>query len=185
MKVEYRQDHTPELMSRARTRFSGEISRLRALGFSEFCCYTELLPRYSAITHFPIFILAKLNREIVRMESPLRLAMSQPILAHRERGAYALVFGMGVKFYTLFTDDTCLITANFPSQPIQDMFLKIYKSAEPRSIEDCWRAHAAEAEAFQQAGKRIEEGIRFENYISISRREDATAKAAFDIFPPE
>lgn len=162
-------------MNRARVRFSDEISRLRAIGFSEFCCYTELLPKYSAITHLLIFVLAKLNREIIQVESPLRLTMSQPILAHRERGAYALVFGMGVKFYTLFTDGTGLISANFPSQPVQDMIRKIYKSAEPRGIEECWQAHNLEVVNFQRMGRVVDNLIRFESYISISRREDTTA----------
>lgn len=174
MKIEYRQDHTPDRMNRARMRFRSEIERLRSLGFSEFCCYTELLPRFSALIHFPIYFLALYNREIIRVESPLRLAMSQPILVHRDQGAYALVFGMGVKFYTLFTDDTGLITANFPSQPIQDMRLKIYKSAEPRSIEECWQAHLGEMTGFGATGKRVDDRIRFEAYISISQREDQT-----------
>ena len=185
MKIEYRQDHAPELMDRARMRFAEEIGRLKRLGFSEFCCYTELMSRFSALTLLPIYSLAKINREIIRVESPLRLAMSPPILVHREQGAYALVFGMGVKFYTLFTDNTGLITANFSSQPIQDMYKKVYKTAAPRSIEDCWEAHMAEAQGFQQAGKRIEEAIRFENYVNISRREDGSANAAFDILSTE
>ncbi|MCK6582116.1 MAG: hypothetical protein L6Q49_03350 [Anaerolineales bacterium] len=175
MKVDYRQDRDPELMNLARARFSDEIRQLRAVGFTDFCCYTELLQNYSAITHLPIFILAKLNREIIRVESPLRLAMSQPILAHRERGAYALVFGMGIKFYTLFTDGTGLISANFPSQPIQDMMLKIYKTAEPRSIEDCWQVHNVEVAGFQKMGREVDNLIRFESYLSISRREETTA----------
>lgn len=172
MNVEYRQEHMPELMNQARMRFKDQMDILRKLGFADFCCYTEILPRYSLFTHLLIFLMAKLNRELIRVESPFRLAMSQPILVHRTEKAYALVFGMGVKFYTLFTDETGLIHANFPSEPIQDMFAKVYKTATTRSIEECWHAHTAETNNFQQEGKEIDERIRFENYLSISRREE-------------
>ncbi len=172
MKIEYRQDFLPELADKARTRFEEEINRLRAFGFSEFGCYTELLPNYSLLTHLLIFVLAKSNREIIRVESPLRLAMSQPLLVHREQASCALVFGMGVKFYSLFTDGTGLITANFPSRPIQDMQRKLYKSAAPRSLEECWQAHQAEIVSFQQIGRQLDEEISFENYVAISKREE-------------
>lgn len=172
MNVEYRQEYMPELMNRARIRFKDEMDVLRKMGFAEFCCYTEILPRYSVFSHLFIFLLAKLNRELIRVESSLRLAMSQPILVHRTEKAYALVFGMGVKFYTLFTDKTGLISANFQSEPIQDMFAKVYKNAAPCSIEECWHAHVAETNNFRQEGKEVDERIRFENYLSISRREE-------------
>lgn len=172
MNIEYRQEDIPELMNRARVRFKDEMDILRKMGFVEFCCYTEVMPRYSAFTHLTIFLLAKLNRELIRVVAPLRLAMSQPMLVHRTEKAYALVFGLGVKFYTLFTDETGLISANFPSEPIQDMFAKIYKTASPRSIEECWLAHTAETNNFRQEGKEIDERIRFENYLSISQREE-------------
>lgn len=175
MKVEYRQDNDPELMGGARKRFTDEIGQLRSFGFTEYCCYTELLPNYSAITGIVTYLLAKLNREIIRIETPLRIAMSQPILVHREQGAYALVFGLGVKLYTLFTDGTGLITANFPSQPIQDMQLKLYKFAEPRSIADCWQAHLTETASLQKMGRQVDERIDFENYVMISKREENAA----------
>jgi hypothetical protein len=172
MNVEYRQDNNPELMGETRKRFVDEIGQLRSFGFAEYCCYTELLPKYSAITNLLTYLLAKLNHEIIRIELPLRIAMSQPILVHREQGAYALVFGLGVKFYTLFTDGTGLITANFPSQPIQDMQLKLYKFAEARSIADGWQAHLTEIASLQKMGRQVDERIDFENYVLISRREE-------------
>ena len=172
MNIEYRQDFLPELTNRARTRFADETSRLRVLGFSEFGCYTELLPNFSLLTHLLIFLLAKFNREIIRVESPLRLAMSQPLLVHHEQLTYALVFGMGVKFYSLFSDGTGLISANFPSRPIQDMQRKLYKSAAPRSLEECWQAHQREIESFQQMGRQLNDRIAFENYVAISKREE-------------
>lgn len=174
MNVEYRQESHPELMEKARMRFADEIRRLRVLGFSEFCCYTELMPKFSVVTHFPIFVLAKMNRELIRLESPLRLVMSQPILVHHALGTYALVFGMGVKFYTLFTDETGLVTANFQTQPIQDMQRKLYKFFIEQSIENAWQAHQAEITSFQNMGRQVNDQIRFENYVSISKREEGS-----------
>ncbi len=172
MNIEYRQEYDPELMERARTRFADETSRLRAFGFAEFGCYTELLPNYSLLTHFLIYLLAKVNREIVRVESPLRFAMSQPLLVHRETATYALVFGMGVKFYTLFSDGTGLISVNFPSNPIQDMPRKLYKYPAPRSLEECWQAHQRDIAEFQRTGRQLDDKITFEKYATISRREE-------------
>lgn len=175
MKVDYRQDNLPELMSRARVRFKDEMDILRRLGFIEFCCYTELLPQYSAITYALVFLMAKLNRELISIESPLRLTMSQPLLIHRDHGTYALVFGKGVKFYTIFTDETGLITTNFDSQLVQNMNLKVYKNIAPGSIEESWRAHVDETNGFLQKGKSIDETIRFENYVSLSQREESAS----------
>lgn len=172
MKLDYRQDNSSKLMNRARVRFKDEMDRLRRLGFIEFCCYTELMPKYTALTHLAVFLMAKINRELIGFESPLRLAMSQPLLVHRAHGTYALVFGMGVKFYTMFTDKTGLITTNFPSQPIQNMILKVYKITASGSIEDAWRAHLDETGKYLQDGKSVDEIIRFENYVSISQREE-------------
>lgn len=172
MNIEYRQEFEPELTAKTRARFADEINRLRALGFSDFGCYTELLPNYSLLTHFMIFLMAKSNREVIRLESPLRFVMSQPLMVHRERSTYALVFGMGVKFYTLFSDGTGLISANFPSRPIQDMQRKLYKYAQPCSFDECWRAHQSEILSFQQRGLQLDDGNAFEKYVAISKREE-------------
>ncbi|RJP53731.1 MAG: hypothetical protein C4583_04160 [Anaerolineaceae bacterium] len=172
MNIEYRQEYEPELTAKVRARFADEMNRLRAFGFSDFGCYSELLPNYSLFTHFIIFLLAKANREIIRVESPLRLVMSQPLLVQREQSTYALVFGMGVKFYTLFTDGTGLISANFPSRLIQDMQRKLYKYAQPCSLDECWRAHQSEILSFQQRGLQLDVGHSFEKYVAISRREE-------------
>lgn len=172
MNIEYRQENGPELTKKARARFADDMNRLRAFGFSEFGCYTELLPKYSLLTHCVVFVLAKANREIIRVESPMRLVMSQPLLIHREQSTYALVFGMGVKFYSLFTDGTGLISANFSSNPIQDMRQKLYKYPEPGSLAECWQAHQKEIASFIQRGKKLDETLEFEKYVAISRRED-------------
>lgn len=172
MNVEYRQEFDPALMEKARARFADEINRLRALGFSEMSCYTELLPKYSLLTYFLVYLLAKINRELIRVESPLRLVMSQPLLFNRAESTVALVFGMGVKFYTLFTDGTGLISTSFPSRPIQDMQLKLYKFAGPRSLGECWQAHQAEMASFIQMGRQLDEALSFEKYVAISKRED-------------
>ena len=172
MKIEYRHEYEPDMTEKVRARFAEETRRLRALGFSNFGCYTELLPNFSLITHFIVYLMTKANREIIRVESPLRLVMSQPLMIHRESSTYALIFGMGVKFYSLFMDETGLISANFPSRQIQDMQRKLYKSAVPRSVEECWQAHQKEIADFQRSGRKLDDGLSFEKYVSISKRED-------------
>ena len=172
MKIESWQETDPDLIEKSRARFGDEINNLRSLGFLELCHYTEMLPPFSLATFFFGFLLMIAKREIVRVESPLRIAMTQPLMAQSESGTYALVFGLGVKFYTLFTDGTGLISASFDSQPTQDMQLMLYKYAGKRSIEDCWRAHRNEIESFTQAGKEVELQIRFDNYVSLSEREN-------------
>lgn len=172
MQVEYRQDTDPELIAKARARFGDEINHLRAFGFLELSCYTELLPKYSLLSHLYIFALAKMNRELIRVESPLRLVMSQPLLFNRVDSTYALVFGLGVKFYSIFTDGTGVISANFASRPIQDMQWKLYKFPESRSMEACWQAHQQEIAGFIQMGRQVDDAIDFEKYVSISKREE-------------
>jgi hypothetical protein len=175
MKIEYRQETSIDLIQAARNRFSNEVTQLKRLGFFDLCVYTELLPKYSILTLLPIFIMAKLKREIIRVETPLRLVMAQPLLAHQDHGAYAIAFGMGIKLHTLFTDGTCVVTTNFPSQPIQNMQTKVYKSEGSMGIADCWAKHISEVDSFEKMGKQIDKNIRFTGYVFISQREEESA----------
>ncbi|MFZ5857975.1 MAG: hypothetical protein ACOYZ6_14185 [Chloroflexota bacterium] len=172
MKIEYRHEYEPEVTEKVRARFTEETRHLHELGFSDFGCYTELLPNYSLITHFIIYLMANANREVIRVESPMRLVMSQPLMIQREHSTYALIFGMGVKFYSLFMDGMGVISANFPSRPIQNMQRKLYKSAMTRSMEECWQAHRAEIVNIQNSGGILDNGLSFEKYVSISKREE-------------
>ena len=73
MKIESWQETDPDLIEKSRARFGDEINNLRSLGFLELCHYTEMLPPFSLATFFFGFLLMIAKREIVRVESPLRI----------------------------------------------------------------------------------------------------------------
>ena len=86
-------------------------------------------------------MLVALPFEVSRIGRNLRASIFFLLLVSRECDTYVSPFGLGLKFYTSFTDGTCVITGNFNSQAINDDREKLYKSAQPCSIEEAWQQH--------------------------------------------
>ncbi len=172
MRVAYQQTTQSEIVSRVRDRYASEIALLKDMGFAELCFYTEAMFPLSLLLLFPVVLLMRAQKEVIQIQSPLRIAVCCPILVAREYATYAVMMGYGVKFYTNFTDGTGLISANFPSLDILDLKGKLYKYAAPQPIESAWRLHLDRTESLKAEGKQVRNRIGFEDFVELSARED-------------
>ncbi len=161
-----------ELIDKVRARYSSDLDQLKDLGFEELCFYTERLFPFSFLVLFPIFLLMRSKREVIHIQNPLRITASYPLLVASTDATCALVMGLGIKFYTPFSDGTGLISANFPTDEIQDRREKLYKYAIPQPLAAAWQFHRDRLQMFRAQGRAVREWVGFEGYVELSRREE-------------
>jgi hypothetical protein len=138
MSISYDVVQDSHTADRVRRRFAEPISRLVRLGFGEVCIYRETGPAYSALTAFPAALLMLMRREVVGLFPPWKLSGAFPLLIHTAPPAYAIPFGLGVKFHTRFEDGTALVTATFASKLLPAPPNPIRKQARRMSVESGW-----------------------------------------------
>ena len=158
-----------------RCKYQAGIDELKRLNFEELCFYSETVPTlgmsYGLAGLLGTF--SALSNELAKIESTLSINLFHLVLVSREYTAYAFPFGLGVKFYTSFTDGTCVISANFESREIHDDSEKLYKSARPRLIEVAWTDHQNLVDKFRSEGKQRKHEVCFDDYLELVRREDS------------
>jgi hypothetical protein len=162
----------PELLARIRSRYAKEIHALSALGFRTLGFTIEQLGPGSVILKFPMFILMLVNREVVAVRSPLRLAAGNLLLLHPDPPALALPMGMGTKIYTDFTDRTILISCTFSSYAVPRPGSSIAKIITSKGIDEAWRLHQQRVLELQSEGKAVVAHTSFDDYVDMSRREE-------------
>ncbi len=172
MQIAYQQTTDFEVTARVRERYLSEINALKRIGFEEQCFYTEMLSPFSLLLFLPSFLLMRAHREVMHIRDPLRIAASYPLLIHRDSATYALIMGMGIKFYTQFIDGTGVITTSFPTQAIHDPIGQLYKYSGPASIELAWQSHQDQIGKLTAAGKQFAPQLNFEGYVEISKQEE-------------
>jgi hypothetical protein len=168
MKIHCEQIADPAITVRIAKRYETEIDILRRLQFQDFCYYNERLFPFSAVAYFIPLLLMRLYREVIQFRRPLRISTNHPLLIAPRHATYGLVMGMGVKFYTVFTDGTVLISANFHSREIHDDRRKVYKHATPGSIHTAWQSHQQLITALQGQEKTFDEPMHFDTYVRAS-----------------
>jgi hypothetical protein len=175
MPIAYEQTLEKEIHDRVRRKHGAILNELRALNFAEYYFFGETV---GALGFSPLGcsgflgMLVALFTEITRIESNLSITLFNVVMASREYAAYASPFGLGVKFYTGFTDGTCVITGNFDSPAIHDHLEKLYKVAMPQSVAAAWSNHKALVDAFSAEGKQKSEPLSFAGYLQLVQRED-------------
>lgn len=150
-----------------RYRFQASRTELIRLGFKELCCYRETTGPFGLLLYLPIIF-----AEIVKVHGLLRVSLHLILLTAQDYATYALVFGMGVKFYTPFVDGTALITANFRTTEVQDAAQKFYKAGCPGSMTEAWGFHRAAVEHHRAAGSATSATLNFGGFVELSTRED-------------
>ncbi len=157
---------------RVRERYRADMSALSQLGFRELCFYREGTQPFSLVFFLPIFLLMRAKRELVQIQSPLRITAAYPLMASNEYSTGALILGLGIKFYTSFTDGSGLITANFLTDLIDDDRRQLYKYGAVQSTPDAWEQHRGHINQRKATGKRLREPFGFEDYVRLSKREE-------------
>ncbi len=110
--ITYQQVTQKKTRDQIQNRYHSDIARLARLGFEELCFYSETLPPFSCILFSPIILLMLVKKEVIKITNPLRITACYPLLVSGNRTACALVYSLGIKFYTHFTDGTALISLN-------------------------------------------------------------------------
>jgi hypothetical protein len=108
----------PGLQSRVRSRYAKDIEALARLGFRTLCSCVEQLGPYSAILRLPMMLLMLSFREVLLIRPPLRVAAASLLMTHPDPPTVALPMGMGVKFYSGFSDGSVLVTTSFQSYAV-------------------------------------------------------------------
>jgi hypothetical protein len=169
--TEYSQITDLRLQARIRDRYQHEIAKLENLGFRHLAYCLETLGPYSAILQFPIIPYALLKREILQLVRPLRIAIANIILFQTNPPAFALCMGMGIKFYSAFSDGTLLISSDFIS--------RVAPRSEPPIIRLCskttpgmaWSKHKNEALRITEKIP-VSEKLSFNDYVTLSEYEE-------------
>lgn len=174
MASEYRQIADKGIEDRVRAKYQISINQLKRLNFEELCLFGESSWGFGLSNGLlgPLGVLAALPSEVIRIGSDLTATAYFLLLVSREYDTYVSSFGLGTKFYTSFTDGTCVITANFDTAPIHDDQEKLYKFAQPCPLEDAWRQHQAKVAEFTAKGKQRKYHLSFDEFARLAHWED-------------
>jgi hypothetical protein len=158
--------------SRLEKRYEYEISSLENLGFRHLAYCLEDHGPYSALTQFLVIPLAFSKREILIFKWPFRLASANVLLSTQNPSSIALCMGMGIKFYSSFSDGTLIISSDFISSAIPHTGSKITRLQPQRTLKDTWAFHKAEVHSRLQDANPLAEVMKFEHYVKMSELEE-------------
>lgn len=175
MPITYQQTADKEIHDRVKRKHSEVIQELRLLNFQELYFFGETVGAlgfspFGLAGFFGMFI--TLFKEVTRVESNLGITLFNVVMGSMEYATYACPFGLGVKFYTGFTDGTCVITANFESPAIRNEMVRLYKVAGPQTVAAAWSNHKDWVDRLCQEEKQKDEPLSFAGYVKLTQRED-------------
>ncbi len=177
------------LQSRVRTRYASEISALETLGFRHLAFKLEARAPFSALAYLPLLPLMRRAKEILVFPFPLRLAAANVLFIHPEPPTIATCMGLGVKFYTNFSDRSLLISSTLLSHAaLQDPGIhnpnsQIVRTPPYRTLEEAWLSHMSQIARLEATGKKISSTGSFADYVEISEREGADLRRAESELP--
>jgi Zn-dependent protease len=168
LREEYVEITDPTLQSRVRARHGSKLASLQALGFQHFACRLEVLPPYSAISKFPI-VLIMFSKEVLVFPKPARLGVANILMIHSSPSSIAECLGLGIKFYSVFSDGTLLISSSFRSALAPTSNSRIIMNPHCRSVEEAWLAHKQKAAELELQGIRVQNLSSFADYVKIEK----------------
>jgi Zn-dependent protease len=168
-RTEYMELVEPSVQARVRARHGLKIAPLQSLGFQQFAYPLEVLPPYSAISRFPV-VLMMLNKEVLVFPKPARLAVATALLLHSNPASLAECMGIGVKFYSVFSDGTLLISSSYRSPLLAAPNSGIIKNPHCQSPEEAWGAHQKRVAELAAQGIAIQNFQSFGDFVEITKR---------------
>jgi len=175
--VAYASDVPPAVQRRVRRRYAADFRQLASLGFADFIYYSEIMK--ARPMSVAMLVLMVLRREVVFRHEGLRFGASYLLMQHDGPFAVALPMGMGVKFYTAFTDGSLLIASSFPSEAIPYDGRSVQKYTDNTSLEAAWHAHCVRVEDAVSAGKTTRRVTTFDEFVELSLQEEAALAERF------
>ena len=168
MGEEYTEILDPELQARVRARHGVKIRSLQSLGFQHLTYCLEVLPPYSAIWKFPILLMMR-AKEVVLLPRPARIGVAYPLLSNYNPSTIAEVLGLGVKFYSVFSDGTLLISSSYHSRLAPGSNSRIVKNPDSETVEEAWAGHQQKAADLQVQGLVPRRVTAFADYVEIEK----------------
>lgn len=165
---EYTEITDPDIQSRVRTLHASKIASLQALGFQHFAFCLECLPPYSAISRFPI-VLMMFRKEVLVFPSPARFGVANILLSQSNPSSIASITGLGIKFYSVFSDGTLLASSSYRSPLVPGPDSRIVKNRECQTAEEAWLAHQQKAAELTQRGLTVRSLSSFADYVEIEK----------------
>jgi Zn-dependent protease len=165
---EYTEIIDPSIQSRVRARHNLKIAPLQALGFQHFAYGLEALPPYSAISNFPI-VLMMFGKEVLIFPKPARLGVTSILLTHSTPSTIATCAGLGIKFYSVFSDGTLLISSSYRSPLVPIPNSQIIKNPHSPNADEAWLAHRKRAAELAAQGLTVRNLSSFADYVEIEQ----------------
>jgi hypothetical protein len=159
----------PAIEAQVQHRYKKEIEALRVPGFEIWFVIEELLFPFSLLISLIILPLFLIYRQTFRVKSPLRLASYDQVLKNPSQGAIAILSGLGVKFYTQFTDSALLVSGMSTADTVATASFWYYPIRRGTSMADAWRFHQQKVDALVASGKQIQPITTFEDYLKVDR----------------
>ena len=166
----------PDVHSRIHARYARDIASLTKLGFRHLCYYMEQLKPFSAVFQLPMLLLMIAHREVLTIQSPLRIAPGFVLLYQTNPPTIALPMGMGIKLYTGFTEGSILITCSFSNAGVPSPSPYIRRIETTKGLDEAWRLHQSNVLDVESYGKVAVPQVSFNTYVDMSRQEEETFK---------
>jgi hypothetical protein len=170
------------LQSRIQTRYVREIRVLEVLGFKHLAFKLEMRSPFSLLAYFPLLPLMRRTREILVFPFPLRIASASILLTHPEPSTIASCMGLGVRFYTNFSDHFLLISSTVLGhahlQGTRRSDSQIVRTLPCLTVQRAWSSHKNQVAEMRARGHSIATTQSFTDYIEISEREGADLRQA-------
>ena len=170
--VNYSLIHNQGTCSRLDKRYGREIGSLKSLGFHHLAYCLEDHGPYSAITKILVIPFSLFKDEILIIKWPFRLASANVLLSTKNPTSIALCMGMGIKFYSGFSDGTLIISSNFTSSAIPHTGSKITRLPPKPTLQDTWDSHKEVVLRRLQDVKPLSEDMKFDHYVQLSALEE-------------
>jgi hypothetical protein len=170
-RMECVQIYSPALDQKIRARYQTEIDALSRLGFNYFCSYAETFSAFRLLLVLPALatLVMLLKREVIWLDGDGKLGPCNPVMTASDSSAYAEASGLGVKFYTAFTDGTFLVWANHESCNCEGPVMT--KRWRVATVSEAWAEHRSSIEEFEAAGRRVDRRIDFKTFADMNQRE--------------
>lgn len=121
------------------------------------------------------------HREVLVIQSPLRISLGFILMYHTDPPTIALPMGLGTKLYTDFVDRSMLITYTFHSPAVSQPSLRIHRIATTKGLDEAWRLHQSQVRDLEGIGRMVHPQTSFNSYVDMSRREEGI----FQYFPAD
>ena len=111
------------------------------------------------------------SKEVLVFTKPARLAVATALLVHSNPVSVAECMGLGIKFHSVFSDGTLLISSSYRSPLAPAPNSRIIKNPPCQSPEEASLAHKKRAAELEAQGVVIQNLRSFGDYVEICRRK--------------